>query len=88
MNLWMKSLSVANQMKATEQYFLVAPFVRLYTVVTLSESNVTYDGSHFKFVNKIYSKLKLLSSNFLENFSLPNFPFKIQERQQTSFLNV
>ena len=33
MSLWKKSLSVTIQMKATEQYFPVALFVMLYSVV-------------------------------------------------------
>ena len=33
MSLWMESLSVTIQMKATEQYFPVVLFIMLYTVV-------------------------------------------------------
>ena len=42
MTLWMKSLSVAIQMKATEQYFPVVLFITLYRVVLT-----------FKFVDEI-----------------------------------
>ena len=38
MSLWMKSLSVTIQMKATEQYFLVVLFIMLYKVVLAFES--------------------------------------------------
>ena len=38
MSLWMKSLSVAIQMKATEQYFPVVLFITLYRVVLTFES--------------------------------------------------
>ena len=38
MSLWMKSLSVTIQMKATEQYFPVVLFVILYKVVLTFES--------------------------------------------------
>ena len=37
LSLWMKSSSVTNQMKPTEQYFPVVLFIKLYKVVlTLS----------------------------------------------------
>ena len=35
LSLWMKSLSVTIQMKATEQYFPVVLFILLYKVVLL-----------------------------------------------------
>ena len=38
MSLWMKSLSVTIQVKATEQYFLVVLFIMLYKVVLTFES--------------------------------------------------
>ena len=38
MTLWMKSLSVAIQMKATEKYFPVVLFITLYRVVLTFES--------------------------------------------------
>ena len=38
MSLWMKSLSVTIQMKATEQYFPVVLFIMLYKVVLNFES--------------------------------------------------
>ena len=38
MSLWMKSLSVTIQMKATEQYFPVVLFIMLYKVVLTFES--------------------------------------------------
>ena len=38
MKLWMKSLSVTIQMKATEQYFPVVLFVMLYKVFLTFES--------------------------------------------------
>ena len=38
MSLWMKSLSVTIQMKATEQYFPVVLFIILYKVVINFES--------------------------------------------------
>ena len=38
MRLWMKSLSVTIQMKATEQYFPVVLFVMLYKEVLTFES--------------------------------------------------
>ena len=38
MTLWMKSLSVTIQMKATEQYFPVVLFITLYRVVLTFES--------------------------------------------------
>ena len=38
MSLWMESLSVTNQMKATEQYFPVVLFIMLYKVVLTFES--------------------------------------------------
>ena len=37
MSLWMESLSVTNQMKATEQYFPVVLFIMLYKVVLTFE---------------------------------------------------
>ena len=37
-SLWMKSLSVTIQMKATEQYFPVVLFIMLYKVVLSFES--------------------------------------------------
>ena len=38
MSLWMKSLSVTIQIKATEQYFAVVLFIMLYKVVLTFES--------------------------------------------------
>ena len=38
MSLWMKSLSVTIQMKATEQYFPVVLFIMLYKMVLTFES--------------------------------------------------
>ena len=38
MSLWMKSLSVTIQIKATEQYFPVVLFIMLYKVVLTFES--------------------------------------------------
>ena len=38
MSLWMKSLSVTIQIKATEQYFPVVLFIMLYEVVLTFES--------------------------------------------------
>ena len=38
MSLWIKSLSVTIQMKATEQYFPVVLFIMLYKVVLTFES--------------------------------------------------
>ena len=38
MSLWMKSLSVTIQMKATEQYFPMVLFIMLYKVVLAFES--------------------------------------------------
>ena len=38
MSLWMKSLSVTIQMKATRQYFPVVLFIMLYKVVVTFES--------------------------------------------------
>ena len=38
MSLWMESLSVTIQMKATEQYFPVVLFIMLYKVVLTFES--------------------------------------------------
>ena len=38
LSLWMKSLSVTIQMKATEQYFPVVLFIMLYKVVLTFES--------------------------------------------------
>ena len=38
LSLWMKSKSVTIQMKATEQYFPVVPFIMLYKVVLTFES--------------------------------------------------
>ena len=38
MSLWVKSLSVTIQMKATEQYFHVVMFIMLYKVVLSFES--------------------------------------------------
>ena len=38
MSLWLKSLSVTIQMKATEQYFPVVLFIMLYKVVLTFES--------------------------------------------------
>ena len=38
MSLWMKSLSVTTQMKATEQYFPAVMFIKLYKVVLTFES--------------------------------------------------
>ena len=38
MSLWMKSLSVTIQVKATEEYFLVVLFIMLYKVVLTFES--------------------------------------------------
>ena len=38
MSMWMKSLSVTIQMKATEQYFPVVLFIMLYKVVLPFES--------------------------------------------------
>ena len=36
--LWMKSYGVTIQMKASEQYFPMVPFIMLYTVVLTFES--------------------------------------------------
>ena len=38
LSLWMKSSSVTIQMKATEQYFPVVPFIMLHKVVLNFES--------------------------------------------------
>ena len=38
LSLWIKSLSVTIQMKATEQYFPVVLFIMLYKVVLTFES--------------------------------------------------
>ena len=38
MSLWMESLSVTIQMKATEQYFPVVLFIMLYKVVLTFQS--------------------------------------------------
>ena len=38
MKLWMKSLSVTIQMKATEQYFPLVLFIMLYKVVLTFET--------------------------------------------------
>ena len=38
MSLWMKSYDVTIQMKATEQYFPVVMFIKLYKVVLTFES--------------------------------------------------
>ena len=38
MSLWIKSSSVTIQMKATEQYFPVVLFIKLYKVVLTFES--------------------------------------------------
>ena len=38
LSMWMKSLSVTIQMKATEQYFPVVLFIMLYKVVLTFES--------------------------------------------------
>jgi len=38
LSLWMKSYGVTIQMKATEQYFLVVPFIMVYKVVLTFES--------------------------------------------------
>ena len=38
MSLWMKSLSVIIQMKATEQYFSVVLFIMLYKEILTFES--------------------------------------------------
>ena len=38
MSLWMKSLSVTIQMKATEQYFPVVLFIMLYKVILTFDS--------------------------------------------------
>ena len=38
MSLWMKFSGVTIQMKATEQYFPVVPFVMLYKVVLTFEA--------------------------------------------------
>ena len=35
--MWLKFLSVTIQMKATEQYFPVVPFIMLYKVILTSE---------------------------------------------------
>ena len=38
LSLWMKSYGATIQMKATEQYFPVVPFIMLYKVVLTFES--------------------------------------------------
>ena len=53
----MKSKSVIIQMKATEQYFAVVPFVMLYKVVISFQSVDAFQKCEFKW--------KLLSSTFL-----------------------
>ena len=42
MSLWMKSLSVTIQMKATEQYFPVVLFIMLYQVVLTMMGGLCY----------------------------------------------
>ena len=84
MNLWIKSLSVTIQMKATEQHFLVVLFIMLYKVILTLESVdeiLRFDHSnesHWSvlFCFAVYNRLYKVGLSFESVWNPEVWPFK------------
>ena len=60
MSLWMESLSVTIQVKATEQYFPMVMFIMLYKVV------LTFESVHEIHLDSIESAELIITTHYLK----------------------